>query len=48
MAELRRKILVGAEAKRKALEGIVKKPAPAPKDPDPTNEETPAKPQLVQ
>jgi hypothetical protein len=32
------------EAKRKALEGIVSKPAPAPKAPQATEEEKPAKP----
>jgi len=32
------------EAKRKALEGIVSKPAPAQQAPQPTEEEKPAKP----
>ena len=36
------------EAKRKALEAIVSKPAPAPKDPQPIQEETPAKAQPIQ
>jgi integrase len=36
------------EAKRKALEGIVSKPAPAPQAPQPTEEEKPAKVQPVQ
>jgi hypothetical protein len=34
------------EAKRKALEGIVSKPAPAPQAPQPTEEEKPAKPTI--
>jgi integrase len=36
------------EAKRKALEGIVSKPAPAPQAPQPTQEEKPTKAQPVQ